>query len=249
MPLPALLAPLLAQAGGAIGAGSGAAAVGSAASSAGSGAAIGELTSALQGILSSSQGGSGGGLTGYGLGGKTPQLPIPAFGLLGKAAGALIKPFTTLPKQIEDWGDSLLQSKRNLMAFNGAIAGTLLEAERRDIVRKMGEGQRVSGTTEYLSEGLSDFKDAIQPIKDTLVNFFNLAAGNILRIATIGTKILRHTNSMLIVAEFIQRNWPFKGKQENVPFVRFINDVKAGKLDQFNDDRGLMGAGVERDIQ
>lgn len=236
MPIPAVLAalgPLFAEAGGAA-AGAG---LSEAAASAAASEGISGLTQALT-AASAGGGGGGGGLTGYGLGGKTPSMPIPGFGLLGKAVTGLITPITTLPKQIEDWGQSLLDSKRGLMAFNGAVAGAVLEAERRDIGRKMDEGKRVSATTGFMSEGLSDLKDEIQPLKDAATNGFNLLAGGIMRVASFAAKIAKWhpmiAGILKIQEELARRN------QASAPFINFIDDIKAGELRKFNNDDHLM---------
>ena len=128
------------------------------------------------------------------------------------------------------------------MAFNGAIAGTILEAERRDIHRKIGEGKRTAGSTEFMSEGLSDLKDELQPIKDAAVNGFNLIAGSVLRIANVAMAIAKwHPILAAILA--IQEREAMKG-QEDSGFLQFVNDIKAGKLDEDNPDPDhLMGGG------
>lgn len=250
MPIPAILAtlgPLFAEAGGAA---AGTAAVGQAASAtAASTAATEGLTAALTSALAGGGGGGGGGgLTGYDLGGKVPKVPLPGFGLLGKAMGALIKPVTTLPKQLEDWGQSLLDSRRNLMAFNGAIAGTIMEAERRDIVRKMEEGRRVSDSTKLMSEELSDLKDEFQPLKDVIVNGFNLIARSSFRNAAFAVKALK--NHPIVAAVLgIQELLTNRGDGEGTAFMRFIEDIRKEGFD-FNDPNdNLMGGGFEREIQ
>ncbi len=236
----ASLGPLFAEAGGAA---AGSAAVGQAASAtAASTLATEGLTAALTQALSGGGGGGSGGQTGFGLGGKVPETfsgglkrSFPVFALLGK----LVKPITTLPKQIEDWGNSLLESRRNLMAFNGAIAGVLLEAERRDILRKTEEGQRLSGSTKFLSEGLSDLKDEFQPLKDVIVNGFNLVAGTVTRVAAWAAWIAKIHPLVHDILE-IQKALT-KDAGESTPFLRFIDQVREGGLD-FNDpNNNLMG--------
>jgi hypothetical protein len=236
MPIPAALAalgPLFAEAGGAA-AGAG---LSEAAASAAASEGISGLTQALT-AATAGGGGGGGGLTGYGLGGKTPNMPIPGFGLLGKAVTSLIKPITTLPKQIEDWGQSLVDSKRNLMAFNGAIAGSILEVERRDMMRKMDEGKRVSSTTGFMSEGVSGFKDEIQPLKDVVSNGFNLLAGSIMRVASFAAKIAKWHPIIAAILK-IQEELALRN-QTDARFVKFIDDIQKGDLRQFNDDKNLM---------
>lgn len=242
----AALGPLFAEAGGTA---AGTAAVGQAASAtAASTAATEGLTAALtQALAGGGGGGAPGGQTGFGLGGKVPETftkglkgAFPVFALLGK----LVKPITTLPKQLEDWGQSLLDARRNLMAFNGAIAGVILEAERRDIVRKMGEGQRVSGSTEFLSEGLSDLKDEFQPLKDVIVNGFNMIAGGVLRVATIATSILKY-HPVIAIGLGIQRLLTGDDKDEKVAFLRFVDDIKKGAMEEGNDHGALMGNGPD----
>lgn len=193
-----------------------------------------------------------GGLTGYGLGGKVPSqaqgiASLSGVGIAGRLFGNLIKPLTTIPKALEDWGDSLLDARRNLMAFNGAIAGSILEAERRNIVRKMGEGRRVSGTTKAMSEALSDLKDEFQPIKDVIVNGFNILATAVLSTSSVVTKNIGLITPIVPILLWMQDHW-LKEEAENPAFLRFIDDIKAGKLEDDADHRNLMGAGVGADI-
>lgn len=249
MPIPAVLAalgPLFAEAGGAAAAGGGTAGLASAAGGmAEASGAMGQLTQALQSAMSG--GGGSGGQTGYGLGGNVPPS-------LSKAAGGLfpvqsllaklVKPLTTIPKQIEDWGDSLLQSKRNLMAFNGAIAGTILEAERRDIHRKIEEGQRVSATTGIMSESLSDFKDTMQPIKDVVVNIFNLLATGVIEAANTAAWLAKFHPVLGAMLEIQERQ--AAKDQGNAPFVQFINDIQKGEGLADDGNEQLMGIGIDR---
>jgi len=260
MPIPAVLAslgPLFAEAGGAAAAGGGAAAAGggaaaalgeAGAATAASTAATEGLTSALTSALSSGGGGGPGGQTGYGLGGKVPggvSGVFPAFAAIGK----LVKPITSLPKKLEDWGQSLVDARRNLMAFNGAIAGTLLEAERRDIVRKMGEGQRLSGSTDFLSEGLSDLKDEFQPLKDVIVNGFNMVAGATVRAGSWTTWAIKNGDarlrSLLEIQEWLAR----RGDGDETEFMGFINNIRDGGLDFDDPNDNLMGGDFDRRVR
>jgi hypothetical protein len=246
--------------------GAGTAAAGTAASEGLGLAATSDLASAFKdalqqvGGLGGGGGPGGGGYTGYNLGGKVPtQLSggltnpaskIPGMGMIGKAIGAVqsklygvIEPLVTLPKALEDWGSSLIDSRRDLMAFNGVIAGAILETERRGILRKMKSGEAVSGSTANLGEALSDFMDEIQPIKDLIVNGFNTLAAGALKIATILAMIGRVAESVNDTITWMQNNWPFssgKNDDERQEWVKFLDDIQAKGLREFQRDDDLM---------
>ncbi len=204
-------------------------------------AASERLASSLTGAMSSARGEG----EGFGLSGKVPKqftaalkLAFPALALFTKA----LEPIGSFAKALEDWGDSLLDSQRGLMAFNGAIAGTIIEAERRDIVRKIGQGQRTASSTQFMSEQLSDIKDAIQPFQDAVTNGFNILAGHVLKTG----------NNVIHISKGVSRTAFLLGKladwmnsmmdRQNAPFARFIGQIEKGLLEGVNpEDRDLMG--------
>lgn len=103
----------------------------------------------------------------------------------GREASAVVK---ELPLALKRWGEALKTSQEHLRAFNGVIAGTFLESERRDILRNIAAGSRTGASTAYLAQSLSDIKDTIQPYKDIMTNGFNLLAGSLLRLVNLAAE-------------------------------------------------------------
>lgn len=157
------------------------------------------------------------------------------FGPLGLVVGNLTRRFkaaASIPGQFIEWGDALKEGKRHLIAFNGQIAVAMVESERRGIIRQVGEGRRVGASTAFLTEGLDDLKDAVQPLKDLFSNGLNLLIGIAARIATVATNVAKlHPVVAAVLA--IQR-W-IAGKDEGEPaFVEFLKGVKEGGLGEFD---------------
>lgn len=157
------------------------------------------------------------------------------FGPLGLVVGNLTRRFkavASIPQQFIEWGDALKEGKRHLMAFNGQIAVAMVESERRGIIRQVGEGRRVGASTAFLTEGLDDLKDAVQPLKDLFSNGLNLLIGIAARIATVATNVAKlHPVVAPVLA--IQR-W-IVGQPEGEPaFFEFLKGVKEGGLGEFD---------------
>lgn len=207
-------------------------------------AATDRLMSSFSSAMSAAKGEDSGD---YGLAGKVPKqftaalkLANPALYAFGKA----LKPISSFAKALEDWGGSLLASRKHLMAFNGVIAGTVLEAERRSMVRKMGEGRRTSGSTQFMSEQLNELSDQIQPFKDAMTNGFNLLAGSVIKQSTLALQVLltinQHGRNINNIVDLIN-NALGMGSQQN-QMTRFIDNVRRGFLDRDEEaDRELMG--------
>ena len=87
------------------------------------------------------------------------------------------------PFRVAEWGEALVEGQRHLSAFNAEIARSMLESDRRNIIRNVESGRRTSWSTERVTEATSDLKDTLQPIKDFGTNVVNnIAAGGIVTI-------------------------------------------------------------------
>jgi len=105
---------------------------------------------------------------------KTVMNPFtPPVAKIATTAKAILDTAIEMPGAILDWGQALKDSKRHLVQFNGVIAGAYMASERRDILRNIESGKKIAGSTKNLSESLSDFKDELQPIRDTLTIAIN----------------------------------------------------------------------------
>lgn len=104
--------------------------------------------------------------------------------------GELLTHAAKLPGLLEEWGEGLVESKRHLMQFNGTLAQSFLEAERRGLIRNIESGERTSGATAGLSDALQDLADAVQPIKDAVTVVVARGVEVLVRSVTTGLNIL-----------------------------------------------------------
>lgn len=104
--------------------------------------------------------------------------------------GELLTHAAKLPGLLEEWGEGLVESKRHLMQFNGTLAQSFLEAERRGLIRNIESGERTSGATAGLSDALQDLADAVQPIKDAVTIVVARGVEALVRSVTTGVEIL-----------------------------------------------------------
>ncbi len=155
---------------------------------------------------------------------------IAASGLAAVGAAAI-----AIPTVIKGWSESLVEGKRGLMAFNGAIAGVILRAEQRQIERKIESGTRTSGTTRFLSDGLESLKDEIQPFRDFVSNAIAIPLGVIIRGISLGVKMLSYLPPIWVVLkaqELITSNG-----QKDTAFQKWNDQVKAGALERPPEDQ------------
>jgi len=90
---------------------------------------------------------------------------------VGAALGGLSAAATEvsrLPTLIKDWGEALVEGQRGLSRYNGVLAKTFAEQERRTIVRGIQSGGVTGGATADLSSSMQDLLDEIQPMRDTV---------------------------------------------------------------------------------
>ena len=135
-----------------------------------------------------------------------------------------------LPAAIEDWGDSLKESQRNLTAFSGTIAAAFAESERRGIIRKMQSGAATGSSTQFMVTAFDDLKDSLRPIRDVLTDIYNVLAGSIAYGLTFGVGVLKGAASANTTLNAIWDllNWFRDNNNEPTPFINFMEDVNAG---------------------
>lgn len=105
-------------------------------------------------------------------------------GPAGAIAGAIIgagATIATLPKAIMDWSESLIQSKRGIAQWNGALTQYFAEAEWRQIRRDIESGKRTSADVTSLGYSWQSLKDLLQPDADAITNFLSNATKNAVR--------------------------------------------------------------------
>ena len=81
---------------------------------------------------------------------------------------------------VENWSQTLRKSTEHLTAFNGTLAVSHLEFERRGMVRSIESGKRIGASSQDMHESLSDLLDELQPIRDAVTNVTNVVLARIL---------------------------------------------------------------------
>lgn len=121
----------------------------------------------------------------------------------------------TMPARIERWGEALHESQRNLMAFNGQIAKSFIERERRGMLRSFDSGKRTAGTTERLGESLEDLKDTLQPYRDLLTNMSNQLITLLTMMAKTGIEIGPKISPILAALQILAKigEWWYGNQQ------------------------------------
>lgn len=157
----------------------------------------------------------------------TRQLTSALKGPLGplKELGTTLVRF---PGYLQDWGDSLIESRRAIAAWNGQIAGAMLEQERRQIVRGIGSGQRTAFSTRALVDAMDDLLDEVQPLKDVVTNSLNLIVVLLTRGLTTLIQIAKILGpaagvpGMIATIALVVQEWQAKNKAMDPNFVQFI---------------------------
>ncbi len=152
---------------------------------------------------------------------------IAASGLAAVAAAAI-----AIPKVISSWSESLVESKKGLMAFNGVIAGVILRAEQRQIERGIESGRRTAGSTKFLSQGLEDLKDELQGARDDLFNVIAVPLGVMIRLITTGVKFLKIISGYALWE--MARDLFVDGDGSDASIQRFMQRVKDGEPEKPN---------------
>lgn len=114
---------------------------------------------------------------------------IPIIGTMPSIFKDVVDAAINLPNAIEQWAEALLSSRFELARWNSSIAGTKVEAERREILRDIASGNATSASTEALNNSLQDLKDTMRPINDTLINGFNRILTHLVKTTDTGLKI------------------------------------------------------------
>jgi hypothetical protein len=116
--------------------------------------------------------------------------------------GNLAVELSKLPAHIVKWSESLVESQRSISKFNGTLAMTFAQQERRGIVRAIESGERTGGATSELSNSLQDLYDQLQPIKDEVTVVVSKALTHGVQLLT---QIVKAVEAMAPAAQEVQR--------------------------------------------
>jgi hypothetical protein len=150
-------------------------------------------------------------------------------GIIGDAAGTgrqmlgdlmhptrLVRDISELPQKIKNWGEALVESQRGISRFNGTLALTFAEQERRGVIRAIQSGGRTGGATSELSGKLQDLYDQIQPMKDTVTVV--VARGLTVAVDYL-SKILKSVEAMVPAMREIERRFLGMSKEQFKEFL------------------------------
>jgi hypothetical protein len=113
-----------------------------------------------------------------------------------------------LPGQLMDWSEALLNSQRTLSRWDGLLAHTFAEQDRRGIMRGMDSAVRTGGTTSELSSSFDDLLDVVQPMRDSLTNVvastLTLGVQKLTRLVQIGEGLYEATKDIPVFGAAIK---------------------------------------------
>lgn len=148
---------------------------------------------------------------------------------LAMARGDLIVQMSRLPGLILEWSESLVESRRSIMRWNGTLIHAFHDAERRGIIRNIESGQRTAPQTARLSDALEDIKDYLQPAKDAVTNTITQSLALLIR-AVLVTKDTSVTMRKLeglgyVIKSLLETKLGVGGESKERPLDIWIKDV------------------------
>ncbi len=150
---------------------------------------------------------AGAALQGAGIGSLAGPVGTGVGAAIGGLTGAASE-LSALPGHLVEWADGLKESQRSLSRFNGELAASFANSDRRDMVRGMESANRTSGTTSDLSNSLGDLADSLQPIRDEIHNTvgtsLNIGVKTLNQVVGLLDDIFKATEVLKTVAESVK---------------------------------------------
>lgn len=91
----------------------------------------------------------------------------------------------TLPFALKKFAAAVLDSREYLSHFNGRIAQAFARLKIQDAQLNMRTGAATAGSTETLTAAVMEMKEAVQPIREMLINLANLLATGMAKTVTL----------------------------------------------------------------
>ena len=108
--------------------------------------------------------------------------------------GKFMEHVSTAPGKIEQFGEALLQARKELIKYSPEYAQAEAERTIAGIQRQIESAERTGPDALKLSRGLEELKDAIQPIQDEI---FNITSQLILRVIPTLIEILEEIKPLI----------------------------------------------------
>jgi len=120
-------------------------------------------------------GGAGQSVAGAAVGAATMAVGFGTGNPLFVAQGMAMlgKELVSLPKNLHDWSEALIQSQFALKEWSPAVAGIAAQAQIRDILRMQESGEATKKSLEAMSKEWQQYKDYWRPTKDWWTNRLN----------------------------------------------------------------------------
>lgn len=90
----------------------------------------------------------------------------------------------TLPFALKKFATAILDSREYLSHFNGRIAQAFARLKIQDVQLNVRTGAATASSTEALTTAVMEMKEAVQPIRESLINLINLVATGSAKVVT-----------------------------------------------------------------
>ena len=199
---------------GAVGAGAAGAAAGTAVAAGGAAAAGGGAAAATGAVA------AGAGLT-VASGPAAPIVgTIVAMGLLTTAAVSAVK-------GIKEFGESVIESNRELARWSPEIARTIMMSDRQNMMLAANDARATGGSLSMAGGQVASLKENWQPLSNLMGTIKNVGVGTL---AAVGNKIMEKLNYIIVpiakLAEFCDHLMGTDTKK--TPFAQLVSDMKSG---------------------
>jgi hypothetical protein len=161
------------------------------------------------------------------LAGGGPASPAGAMGGAFLLNAALI----SVARSLGQFGDSVLETRRNLADYNGTIAMAFANVDFQKLnldVRRAGDTR---GSTAELARAVMDFREAIYPIELLGMRVLNLAATLTAKVGAVLAALAQvHPTFQLLkmIGEKIEQNTRKKDMEGTLPISRVLHEMARG---------------------
>lgn len=123
------------------------------------------------------------------------QIKAAQLGKLAGAAGGAATALLGIPAAVfssisafESFGSSILGRREQFAQFNAGIAQSFAKLARQDVMLGIRGGANVSGSTTALADSFMALREDTQPMKEAMMNLWNVTGFALVGLVRIGTK-------------------------------------------------------------
>lgn len=154
------------------------------------------------------------------------QIKAAQMGQLTSAAGGAAKALLGIPAAtgaaisgLEGFGAAILSRRDQFAQYNAGIADSFAKIRRQDTMLSIRGGAAVSGSTSALAESFMALREDTQPMKEAMMNLWNVAGVTLVGIARIATKVLEFVGFLKLLEEinsFINTMFGGEGRGQGI---------------------------------